>query len=46
MEEHKFVKQHELQVDLCPNNHGVYLEEGELERAIDLSLALKLKPDA
>ena len=45
MEEHTFMRQHELQVDLCPKGHGVYLEAGELERAIDLSLALKLKPD-
>ena len=45
MIEKRFMQQHDLLVDLCPRRHGVYLEQGELEKAIDASLALKLRPD-
>lgn len=37
MKEHRFSRPHDLLVDLCPNGHGVYLEEGELLRVLDLA---------
>jgi Zn-finger nucleic acid-binding protein len=45
MTEYPFIAGQDLRVDICPNHHGIYLERDELERAIDASLALKLKPD-
>jgi Zn-finger nucleic acid-binding protein len=37
MWEHIFLKPHNLLVDRCPKGHGVYLEEGELKRALELT---------
>lgn len=37
MKEHRFSRPHDLLVDMCPNGHGVYLEEGELVRVLDLA---------
>ncbi len=36
MTEYVFVNPHNLLVDRCPNGHGVYLEDRELERVFDL----------
>jgi Zn-finger nucleic acid-binding protein len=38
MTEHVYLEPHNLLVDCCPDGHGIYLEEGELERAIQLAL--------
>ncbi|MBW2369038.1 MAG: zf-TFIIB domain-containing protein [Deltaproteobacteria bacterium] len=37
MKEHVFIRGHNLLADKCPNDHGVYLEKGELERVLDIS---------
>ena len=37
MKECAFLNRGNLLVDLCVSNHGVYLESGELKRALDLS---------
>ena len=36
MTEFAFVNPHSLLVDRCPNGHGVYLEDGELERVFEI----------
>jgi len=33
MQEHVFIRSHNLLADQCLAGHGVYLEKGELERA-------------
>lgn len=37
MEEHVFVRSYNLLADKCLADHGVYLEQGELERALGIS---------
>ncbi len=37
MTEHVYLDPYNLLVDRCPKGHGVWLEEGELERALRLS---------
>jgi Zn-finger nucleic acid-binding protein len=37
MNEVLFMKPHNLLVDRCPEGHGVYLEEGELERVFEIT---------
>ena len=37
MQEHVFIRSHNLLADKCLANHGVYLEKGELERAFGIS---------
>jgi len=36
MQQHVFQEGSELLVDTCPNDHGVYLERGELKGVLDL----------
>ena len=36
MVEYTFVNPHSLMVDRCPNGHGVYLEDRELERVFEI----------
>jgi len=38
MRECVFLKPHNLLVDICKNSHGVYLEQGEFDRAIIITL--------
>ena len=37
MTEYVFINPHNLLVDHCGSCHGIYLEVGELERAVELS---------
>ena len=43
MNELVFLRPYNLLVDRCPFGHGVYLEKGELERALDVSNPLRGK---
>jgi len=36
MREYLFVSRQNLLIDKCPNEHGVYLQSGELKRVFDL----------
>jgi Zn-finger nucleic acid-binding protein len=44
MQECVFLNRRNLLVDKCPNDHGVYLECGEFNRALTLSLSSNRQP--
>jgi Zn-finger nucleic acid-binding protein len=37
MEEHPYHRLYNLLVDRCPQGHGMYLEAGELRRALEIT---------